>query len=173
MDTVRRRVAGLESDGRRSALADAASYGRSPDLRSPDNTRRGARLRALDASFAGTRAGDFRGIATELRAAVELAPDLPQTLNDLVWLLATCTDPSVRDPAEAATRAGHLLELSDPPSELDIAATAFAAAGNWKRSQELERRAKAAESKFEAALRRFEKCQPYVGEPQRRGKPRS
>jgi eukaryotic-like serine/threonine-protein kinase len=46
------------------------------------------------------------------RTAVVLLPNDPNPLNNLAWVLATCADPKLRDPAQAVTLAKRAVELS-------------------------------------------------------------
>jgi hypothetical protein len=45
--------------------------------------------------------GDFVGAVAQYRHSLESHPRLPELLNNLAWLLATCPDPSVRNGREA------------------------------------------------------------------------
>lgn len=67
------------------------------------------------------------------RAANQLAPDQPDLLNNLAWLLATAPEASVRGPAEAVTLAQRACELTgrQQPALLGTLAAAFAAAGDF------------------------------------------
>jgi tetratricopeptide (TPR) repeat protein len=47
------------------------------------------------------------------RTAADLVPDDPQPRNNLAWVLATCADRKLRDPAQAVTLAKKAVELSD------------------------------------------------------------
>jgi hypothetical protein len=47
------------------------------------------------------RNGDFAGAIAQYRRALETHPNLPDLLNNLAWLLATCPDPSARNGREA------------------------------------------------------------------------
>ena len=64
--------------------------------------------------------------------------------NELAWLLATGSDPAVRDPAEAVRLADRAVRLSGgrDPNLLDTQAAAQAAAGRFERAIETARRAR-------------------------------
>src|SRR5205823_4373142 len=51
------------------------------------------------------KTGDFSGCAARLREALSHEPDLPEALNNLAWLLATCSDETVRNGHEAVRHA--------------------------------------------------------------------
>jgi tetratricopeptide (TPR) repeat protein len=67
------------------------------------------------------------------REALRVNPNLVPVANNLAWLLATCADPSLRDPEEAIRLAqGALRAVSgEPPWILDTLATGYAAAGRY------------------------------------------
>ena len=48
----------------------------------------------------------------EYRQVLEAKPDQPEALNNLAWLLATCSDGTVRDGADAVRLAEHACRLS-------------------------------------------------------------
>jgi protein O-mannosyl-transferase len=77
--------------------------------------------------------GDLREAVTQLRQAVALKPDLPRALNNLAWLLATASDDSVRDGADAVRFAERACRLSDykQPGFLTTLAAAYAEAGRF------------------------------------------
>jgi len=62
---------------------------------------------------------------------VQSNPDDHETLNNLAWLLATCPDASIRDPAAAVNFAQRSCELTnyERPANLHTLAIAYAAAG--------------------------------------------
>jgi tetratricopeptide (TPR) repeat protein len=56
--------------------------------------------------------GDFAGAVASYRLALQTHPDLPELLNNLGWLLATCPDARIRDGAQAVKHAGRACELT-------------------------------------------------------------
>jgi Flp pilus assembly protein TadD len=73
-----------------------------------------------------------------LHEAARLDPTSVAALNQAAWLLATCADSTVRDPAaalELAEQAVRLTESRDP-NTLDSLAAAFAASGRYDRAVE-------------------------------------
>ncbi|MDJ0864597.1 MAG: tetratricopeptide repeat protein [Myxococcota bacterium] len=75
-------------------------------------------------------AGREREAASDYRAVVAAAPDHVEALNNLAWLLATASDPALRDPAEAVRLAERAVALAEPapPELLDTLARARAEA---------------------------------------------
>src|ERR1039458_512217 len=69
--------------------------------------------------------------AEHYREALRLKPDWPEALNDLAWLLATCSRPELRQPAEAVQLAERACELSGHHEArfLGTLDAAYAAAG--------------------------------------------
>jgi len=79
------------------------------------------------------RQGNHRAAADSYRRALQLSPDKLQSLNNLAWLLATDTDPELRDGAEAVRLAERACQLTDRkvPDFLDTLAAAYAEAGRF------------------------------------------
>lgn len=78
-----------------------------------------------------------------LRRTLELAPDQPEVLDQLAWLLIDAADPSLRNPAEAvelAERACALTRFQDPSLLATLAAT-HAAIGDTPRAAAVARQA--------------------------------
>ena len=76
-------------------------------------------------------------------AAIRLEPDNPATLNNLGWLLATCSGPSLRDGVKAVGLAGRACELTGYKQAVFIGtlAAAYAEAGQFKRAMDTAQRA--------------------------------
>lgn len=77
------------------------------------------------------KANRFSEAVAHYRRAVELAPNLVDNINALAWLLATNSDPAIRNPADAlrfATRANDMTGNKDPVV-LRILAASYAASG--------------------------------------------
>ena len=79
----------------------------------------------------------------ELRAALRLAPDDREALNELAWLLATTAEPGARGGSEAESLAARLATLTGgrDPNLLDTQAAAQAAAGRTGAAVATARRA--------------------------------
>ena len=67
------------------------------------------------------------------RAALARDPDLISAANNLAWVLATSSDASLRDPAEAIRLAETVVRETEPgdPGFLDTLAVSYAAAGRF------------------------------------------
>lgn len=89
----------------------------------------------------------YQGKPTEARAAlaaaVNVAPEDHDCLNEISWVLATHPSPEVRDGPEAVRLATKSCELTDWDNEpaLDTLAAAFAECGDFDRAIELQRSA--------------------------------
>jgi arylsulfatase A-like enzyme/Tfp pilus assembly protein PilF len=79
------------------------------------------------------------------RVALSHRPDWPAPMSEIAWILATHTDPRVRDPAEAVRLAERAAELTAhrQPVILDSLAAAYAAAGDFDRAAAVAQEAKA------------------------------
>jgi Flp pilus assembly protein TadD len=77
--------------------------------------------------------GETRDALLHLRRAAALAPQDAAALNDLSWVLATCADDSLRDPAAALVTAERAARLTVPRDAtiLDTLAAAYAATGQF------------------------------------------
>jgi tetratricopeptide (TPR) repeat protein len=80
-----------------------------------------------------------------LRMAVKKDPDNLQALNDTAWLLATSSDPALRNGSEAVSLAGHAVQLTSghEPTLLATLAAAYAEAGDFDKAVDLEQQAAA------------------------------
>ena len=56
--------------------------------------------------------GNFAGAIARYRRALQIHPDLPDLLNNLAWLLATCPDASLRNGPQAVRHAENACELT-------------------------------------------------------------
>jgi tetratricopeptide (TPR) repeat protein len=79
------------------------------------------------------RSGNSAQGLKELREAARLAPDLPETLNELAWLLATHPDDALRDGPEAVRLAERACTATGRkiPALLGTLAAACAEAGRF------------------------------------------
>ncbi len=78
--------------------------------------------------------GEVRPAAASFRRALELNPGLAGAANNLAWLLATASDPAVRDGEEALRLARSAAEMTDhtDPGVLDTLAAAYAEQGRFE-----------------------------------------
>ena len=74
----------------------------------------------------------------EYRQVLAVKPDQPEALNNLAWLLATCSDAAVRDGAEAVRLAEQACRLSGykQARALGTLAAAYAEAGRFPEAVE-------------------------------------
>jgi arylsulfatase A-like enzyme/Tfp pilus assembly protein PilF len=72
----------------------------------------------------------------EFRAALARKPDWPAPMSEVAWILATHSDPAVRDPAQAVRLAERAADLTGrrQPVILDTLAAAYASAGDFERA---------------------------------------
>ena len=84
----------------------------------------------------------FPEAAAEYRQVLAVKPDQLEALNNLTWLLATCSDETVRDGAEAVRLAEHACRLSGykQPRELGALAAAYAEAGRFPEAIETQQK---------------------------------
>lgn len=77
--------------------------------------------------------GRTREAIAAFRRALSIAPDQVGTSGNLAWILATCEDHSLRDPAEAVKLAERACELTayQDANLMDTLATAYAEAGRF------------------------------------------
>ena len=80
---------------------------------------------------------------SEYRVALGLSPDLPGTLNNLAWLLATAPDANLRNGREAVTLAERACEKTSWQQTMLIGtlAAAYAEAGNFDKAVQTARKA--------------------------------
>ena len=77
--------------------------------------------------------GEFQEAVTQLQQAVQAKGDLPEALNNLAWLLATCADDHTRNGVEAvrsAERACHITGFKNANC-LSTLAAAYAETGRF------------------------------------------
>ena len=123
-------------------------------------TRADVRSRVILAQALERVPGNDAEAADELRAALRIAPDDREALNDLAWLLATSAEPGVRRGSEAESLAARLTTLAggSDPNLLDTRAAAEAAAGRTDAAvatarQALERAERAGAEPLAVAIR--------------------
>jgi cytochrome c-type biogenesis protein CcmH/NrfG len=91
-------------------------------------------------------------------------PGRTEVANNLAWILATASDPSLRAPAEALELAQRAARSNAEPSVLDTLAAAYAALGRYGEAASTQSRALAALPPGASPLRadlesRFERYQ--------------
>jgi len=106
--------------------------------------------------------GDEPKALRHLRAAAELAPQDPETLNSLAWLYATAKDPAMRRPALALALALEAVRRSPLPHIWDTLAEAYYVNGQYQMALAASRSALQAGPRqrveyFQRQLARFEK----------------
>ena len=94
--------------------------------------------------------------------ALRLAPELPEVLNNLAWLLATCENRQLRDPEKALAYARRAARLKTAPHILDTLAESYYVNGDYRQAIETETKAIHLAGKdtvhFERQLEKFQKA---------------
>jgi tetratricopeptide (TPR) repeat protein len=87
----------------------------------------------LDLAALLYQTGEPGRAVNQLRKVVSLKPDQPQPLNNLAWLLATCSDDTVRNGPEAVSCAERACRLTAfrETAMVGTLAAAYAEAGNF------------------------------------------
>jgi tetratricopeptide (TPR) repeat protein len=132
------RLVGLRADGRAYTLLGQtqAALGRPDAARMAFEAAIAKGAPQLDRAHLGLARlalarGDDTAAAQHYRAAIELRPSSAEIANELAWLLATSSDPAVRDPAVATAAAERLVEVDAKPRHLVTLAAAYAAGGRF------------------------------------------
>jgi Zn-dependent protease with chaperone function len=93
-----------------------------------------------------------------------LAPDDPEMLNNLAWLLATCEDDRFRDPQAALGLARRATAIDPAPHILDTLAESYFVNGMYKEAVSVARAALAASRKnreyYQKQLEKFRRAGP-------------
>jgi tetratricopeptide (TPR) repeat protein len=126
----------------------------------------------LNAGIISAATGDFAGAAVRFRAAVSLSPDWTPAVASFASLLAAAPDPAVRNPLEAIRLAEHAVALTNrhDANMLDIAAIAYASAGQFERAVTAAREGLALNPPAALApilqehLSLFEQHRPYIAQ---------
>jgi spermidine synthase len=114
---------------------------------------------------------------SHLSKTLELSPNYVEALTGLAWMLATDSDPKLRDGARAVTLAKRACELrgDDQPLLLDTLAAAYAESGDFSRAvdtaQKAEKLARSAggpewAQDIEHRLELYRRGLPFHAEPQ-------
>lgn len=105
---------------------------------------------------------DFTGAVRAYERAVDLAPDDPETLNNLAWLYATCEDESFRNPVRAVALAERAAVRKPVAHILDTLAESYYVNGELDAAVAVGRKALAAARQdrayFEEQLEKFERA---------------
>jgi len=88
-------------------------------------------------------AGKTPQALAEWRMGLRIQPDFLPVLNQAAWVLATCSEPSVRNGAEAVNLAERAAQISGggDPAVLDALAAAYAEAGRFTDAVQTAKRA--------------------------------
>jgi Flp pilus assembly protein TadD len=120
--------------------------------------------------------GRQREAADEYRILLRLRPDHVLAARNLAWILATSSDPSLQDPAEAVRLAETASAASQhrSPADLDALAAAYAAAGRFDEAVAIANRAitilsqagqRDAAAAIAERLRRYQERKPVAENP--------
>ncbi len=105
---------------------------------------------------------DYNKALDAYRHALRLAPDDPEILNNIAWLLATADDPRFRKPKEALLYAQKAASLKAESHILDTLAECFYVNGFYKQAiateKEALRRAKRNKQYYRRQLQRFQRA---------------
>jgi arylsulfatase A-like enzyme/tetratricopeptide (TPR) repeat protein len=87
--------------------------------------------------------GEREQALAEFTAGLARRPDWPGPMSEIAWILATHSDPAVRDPVKAVRLAERAAELTGrrQPVILDTLAAAYAAAGDFERAAAIAQQA--------------------------------
>ncbi|MCA9090184.1 MAG: tetratricopeptide repeat protein [Planctomycetaceae bacterium] len=114
--------------------------------------------------------GTYPAAVEDYEAALKLSPNIPEFLNDYAWLLATCSDESVRNGQRAVELSKQACELldEDDPDFLDTLGAAYARIGEFDEAIAATVRALKFLGKSEAAanvvrrLKLYENKEPFT-----------
>jgi len=107
-------------------------------------------------SYCWSKTRDYTDMRDDLEDAVRLAPGWADPCNSLAWLLATCSDPSIRNGPRAVEIGRRALELSPEPAKagyLDTLAAALAENGEFAEAIERQLEAISLMDDFDRRLR--------------------
>ncbi len=118
--------------------------------------------------------GTYPAAVEDYEAALKISPNIPEFLNDYAWLLATCSDESVRNGARAVELARQACKLlgEDDPDFLDTLGAAYARTGEFDEAIAATVQALKILGKSEAAanvirrLKLYENKQPFTEIPE-------
>jgi Flp pilus assembly protein TadD len=140
------RIKPKDAEIRRSYAAALAEQGRQADA--VTQFREALRLHPdaetrLQLATLFVQSGKPREAVAEYCQVLMAKPNQPEALNNVAWLLATCSDETVRNGAEAVRLAEHACRLSGnaQPRELGTLAAAYAEAGRFPQAVETAQKA--------------------------------
>jgi tetratricopeptide (TPR) repeat protein len=132
------RLVALRADGKTYALLGdvRAAQGRPDEARAAYETavEKGApHLSQVHVALArlALERGEDAAAAEHYHAAITLQPSSKRIANDLAWLLATSSDPNVRNAEVATAAAEALAKVEESTPHLDTLAAAYAAGGRF------------------------------------------
>ncbi len=112
--------------------------------------------------------GFYEQAANDYLQAVRADPEFAEAYRCLAWLLATCPEKRIRNPATAIEAAWRARRLGPPgdPMMLDASAAAYASAGNFAEAVRWEQRALVAANsssalRFHSRLELYQSGQSY------------
>jgi Flp pilus assembly protein TadD len=122
------------------------------------------------------RLGDVRGATAQFRKAMSLDPEAPEASNNLAWLLATCSDETLRNGDEAVLLAQRACRQTGYKKSAIIStlAAAYAEAGRYPEAvstaeKAIEMQHSNGETRYaainEQLLRLYRQNQPYHEAP--------
>ncbi|MHC4253244.1 MAG: tetratricopeptide repeat protein, partial [Planctomycetota bacterium] len=158
--SFRRRAAVREKKGDfDGAIAD---YGKAIEVE-PDI------VTLVDRASTAVRKGDPKAAVGFYEEALKRWPNSRLALNDLAWLLSTCTSASCRDGKRAVELARRTVKLDtkSDPQHLDTLAAAYAEAGRFDEAVKTQKEAIAllgsgeGSGDFKARLALYERRKPY------------
>jgi tetratricopeptide (TPR) repeat protein len=121
-----------------------------------------------------TELGYFDRALTDFQAAMQTGVEFARAYQSLGWLLATCPDERLRDPAQALRMLAKSQELAGRPvpAVLDAMAAAHAAAGDFNQAKKLVNQAIHAApphlaNQYRARLDLYLQNQPYIDAPRK------
>ena len=128
--------------------------------------------------------GQFREALAEYRQVLAMQPDALEGLSNQAWLLAACSDPTVRDGQEAVRLAERACLLTDSkqPQMIGVLAAAYAEAGRFNDAvataqKAIEVATAAGDTNFVAMNRRLQALyrvgRPYHEPPRPAARPRA
>ena len=113
----------------------------------------------INRGIAQKKTGDYRGAIDDYNKALQISPDRVDVLNNLSWIMSTCSDATLRNGKKALALAQKSIDLNYGPLTLDTLAAAYAENSRFDKAVETQREAIRILKKIEnsGALKEFEK----------------